>query len=40
MAQISLRRTEKMAGETAVSTKTRLYFIDYLRAALAVLVVL
>ena len=40
MSQISLQATEKsMRGETAVST-ARLYFIDYLRAGLVILVVL
>lgn len=39
MAQISLPRTEKVV-KTAISTKTRLHFIDHLRTALAVLVVL
>ena len=40
MAQISLQTTEKPVEKTTTRTATRLIFIDHLRAAVAILVVL
>ena len=40
MAQISLQTTEKPREKAAASEAVRLYFVDHLRAALVILVVL